>query len=100
MAGHKGSKSTKPQKSVDTKKLRTNEKGEIIQWDRNSRWGRQLIALFDAGVLTNETASEVKHMFADFRVFNTRTLNSAVQTERNRKKAEAELRKQKGSEST
>ena len=95
----KKSKSPKPQKSVQTKVYRTNEKGEIIQWDRNSPWGKRLTALFDAGVLTDDTAKEVKHKYEDFRAFNTKTLGSAIQTERNRKKAEAELRKQRGSES-
>ena len=99
MGGRKSSKS-KPQKSVDTTNLRTNEKGEIIQWDRNSRWGKQLTALFDAGVLTTETAKEIKLMFYDFRVFNTRTLNSAVRGEHMRKQNEAEMQKQKGSDST
>ena len=95
----KKSKSPKPQKSIETKVYRRNEKGKIIQWDRNSRWGKMLIALFDSGVLTNETAKVVKEKYQEFHNFSTKTLNSAIQNEHLRKKNEAEARTQLGSAS-
>ena len=91
--------SKKQQKSVDMTAYQTNEKGEIIQWDRKSPFGKKLSALFDAAILTIETGMVVKEKYPEFRIFATRTLNSALQAERNRIEKEALLRANRGSDS-
>lgn len=84
-------------KSTQTKAPKTNEKGEIISWDSSSADGKALRALFDGGLITNETAKQVKKSFPMFRNYANRTLNSALNNERKRVEKEVDTQKARGS---
>ena len=89
-----------PKKKTHSKKpteILKNSKGEIVTWDQNSKDGQTLKVLFATGVLTDETASQIKADYPQFRVYATKTLGSAIQNLRRSIKKEAEARKSKGS---
>ena len=85
------------EKSTKTKAPKTNEKGEVISWDSNSPDGKALKALFDGGLITDETAKIVKKNYPRFRVYASRTLNSALTNERKRLEKEVDTQKARGS---
>lgn len=84
-------------KSTQTKAPKTNAKGEIISWDSTSADGKALRALFDGGLITDETAKTVKKEYPRFRNYANRTLNSALTNERNRIAKEVDTQKARGS---
>lgn len=86
-------KAKKPSKS---EALKTNQKGEVVSWDRNSPDGKALKALFDGGLITDQTASQVKHDFVRFRIYAATTLNSALSNERKRMQKEIDSQMKRG----
>lgn len=89
-------RSTK-EKSTNTKAPKTNDKGEVVSWDSNSPDGKALRSLFDGGLITDETAKKVKKDYPRFRIYATRTLNSALNNERKRLEKEVDLQQARGS---
>ena len=63
---------------------RTNEKGEIVEWQLQSVDGKALTSLFDSGLITTETAKQVKVAYERFHKYATHTLGSAINNERKR----------------
>lgn len=88
---------TPKKKSTNTKVPTMNEKGEIISWSIGSADGKALRALFDGGVITNETAAKIKQEYPRFRSYATRTLNAALASERKRIEKEVDTQLQRGS---
>ena len=89
-------KSSLKAKSTEVKAPKTNEKGEIISWDSSSKDGKALRALFDGGLITDETAKQVKQEYPRFCNFASRTLNSALTNERKRLEKEVDMQKNRG----
>jgi len=87
----------KAKKSTKTKVPKTNEKGEVISWDSASADGKALRALFDGGLITDETAKKVQEDYPRFRIYASRTLNSALNNERKRMEKEVDTQKKCGS---
>jgi hypothetical protein len=84
-------------KSVRTKAPKTNEKGEVISWDSSSPDGKALRLLFEGKLITNETARQVKKDYPRFRLYASRTLNSALSNERKRVEKEVDTQMKRGS---
>lgn len=70
---------------------------EIISWNSASPDGKALRALFDAGMITNETAKQVRKEYPRFRPYASRTLNSALNNERKRIEKEVDTQQARGS---
>jgi len=104
MAKSTRTKKTKEQEDQDassdpTKEVVRNTKGEIISWDSASKDGKLLKVMFDTGVITNETASEVKEECGQFTKHAARTLGSAIQNLCCQMKKQTKARQSKGSKS-
>jgi len=81
------------------KEVTRNNKGEITSWDSTSKDGKLLKTMFDNGIITTETATEIKDEYDQYAKYATKTLGSAVQNLRRQMKKQTEARKSSGSKS-
>jgi hypothetical protein len=64
------------------KPVKTNEKGEIISWNSNSKDGQLLKLLLEQGHIKKETAMQVQQDYPNFKKYALKTLNSALASNR------------------
>ena len=64
------------------KPVKTNEKGEIISWNSNSKDGQLLKLLLEQGHIKKEAAMQVQQDYPNFKKYALKTLNSALASNR------------------
>ncbi len=76
---------------------KTNKDDEVTSWKSNSADAKLLKIILSYGLATKSTAAVIKNEFAQFKKYNTRTLNSAIQNMKKSMQNKVDLRKKRGS---